>query len=109
MPESQNSKENTKERKIRKYVSFVQKLNLRNTARNKRKTRKRKKKHFGKRNLLIINTGHWSLKYRTLLDHLIDMHKVAEAVKRLGNSKLGKNFKNHMVHARSVQFLRCSI
>ena len=31
-------------------------------------------------NLLIINTGHWSLKYRTLLDHLIDMHKVAEAV-----------------------------
>ena len=73
VPECQNCNENIKERKIPNFAI------------------KRKMKHFRKKNLLIINTGHWSLKYRTLLDHLIDMHKVAEAVKRLGNSKIGKN------------------
>ena len=36
-----------------------------------------------KKNLLIINTGHWSLRYRTLISHLMDLHKVAFSLKKI--------------------------
>ena len=101
----QNNMKNIVERDIWNNVSIAQRPEFPNRERNsnllKRMTRKREK-HFGKKNLLIINTGHWSLKYRTLLDHLIDMNTVAEAVKRLKSSNIGKN--SRIIWFTSVPF-----